>query len=80
MFFINEDAKPVAELTYSLLKKQMIIQHTHVNEALRGGNLGYELLNRAAEYARSHHYTIVPVCKFARAVMEKKPEFKDVLA
>jgi predicted GNAT family acetyltransferase len=59
---------------------QMMIEHTEVDEELRGGNLGYELVQKAVDFARSHHYTIIPLCQFARAVLEKKPEFRDVLA
>lgn len=81
VFFINEDDEPVAELTYSVTHdNQMMIEHTEVDEELRGGNLGYELVHKAVDYARTHQYTIIPLCRFARAVLEKKPEFRDVLA
>lgn len=81
VFFINEDGDPVAELTYTITPdNQMMIEHTEVEEELRGGNLGYELVQKAVDFARSHHYTIIPLCRFARAVLEKKPEFRDVLA
>lgn len=80
-FVINEEDEIVGELVYSLThNSQMLIEHTEVDEELRGGNLGYELVHKAVEYARSHQYTIVPLCRFAKAVLEKKPEFKDVLA
>ena len=80
-FFINEKEEMVAELTYSMTpENQMMIEHTEVDEDLRGGNLGYELVHKAIDYARSHKYTVIPLCRFARAVLEKKPEFKDVLA
>lgn len=81
VFFINEDEEMVAELTYSMTpENQMMIEHTQVDEERRGGNLGYELVHKAVDYARSHQYTVIPLCQFARAVVEKKPEFKDVLA
>ena len=81
VFFINEDEEMLAELTYSMTpENQMMIEHTQVDEELRGGNLGYELVHKAVDYARSHQYTVIPLCQFARAVVEKKPEFKDVLA
>lgn len=81
VFFINADEEMVAELTYSMTpENQMMIEHTQVDEELRGGKLGYELVHKAVDYARSHQYTVIPLCQFARAVVEKKPEFKDVLA
>ena len=80
-FFINDEGEMVGELVYSVThENQMMIEHTQVDEDLRGGNLGYELVHKAVKYARSHQYTIIPLCWFARAVLEKNPEFKDVLA
>jgi predicted GNAT family acetyltransferase len=79
-FFINEEEEMVAELTYSMMPdSQMMIEHTQVDEQLRGGDLGYELIHTAIDYARSHKYTVIAVCRFAQAVLEKKPEFKDVM-
>ena len=80
-FFIEEDSEMAGELVYSLTHdNQMMIEHTEVDEELRGGNIGYELVHKAVDYARSHQYTIIPLCRFARAVIEKKPEFRDILA
>lgn len=80
VFFINDGEEMVAELTYSMVSdNQMIIEHTQVDEELRGADLGYELVHTAVDYARSHKYNVIPICRFARAVLEKKPEFKDVL-
>jgi predicted GNAT family acetyltransferase len=80
-FVINDEGEMIAELIYSVTHdNQMMIEHTEVEEELRGGNLGYELVHKAVEYARTHHYTVIPLCRFARAVLEKKPEFKDVIA
>ena len=80
IFFINEEDKIAAELTYSVIQEnKMIIEHTRVDEELQGGNIGYELVQKAADHARTHRYTVIPLCQFAKAVVEKKPEFKDVL-
>jgi uncharacterized protein len=79
-FFLLEDEEVAGELTYATTHdNQMIIEHTRIDEDYRGGDLGYELVHTAVDFARSHGYTVVPICQFARAVIEKKPEFKDVL-
>jgi len=76
-FFIIEEDEIAAELTYSVIhKNQMMIEHTRVDEELQGGNIGYELVHKAVDYARMHRYTVIPLCQFAKAVMEKKPELK----
>ena len=80
-FFIEEDGDTLAELDYSLrAEDQMIIDHTEVDKQLRGQDIVYHLVEAAVEYARSKHYKILPVCPFAAAVFQKKPELQDVLA
>jgi uncharacterized protein len=81
VFFISEEEEMVAELTYSMTPdNQMMIEHTQVDEELRGGDLGYELVHTAVDYARSHKYMVIPLCRFAQAVLKKSPGFEDLLA
>jgi uncharacterized protein len=80
MFFIaGEEDDFLAELTYSRQDNTMMIDHTEVDDQLRGQNIGYQLVHSAVEYARSHGMKIIPLCPFAKAVIDKKPEFRDVL-
>ena len=80
LFFIEEDNKMVAEMTYTMPSPdKIIIDHTEVDEELRGGQLGFQLIEAGVEYARAHHLKIIPLCKFAKAVIYKKIEFHDVL-
>lgn len=79
-FVVNEGQERVAEMTYSLDDPNvMIIEHTAVAEVRRGNNLGYKMLQQAADYARQKKLSIIPQCSFAVAVFEKQPgEFADV--
>ncbi len=80
LFFIEADNGVVAEMTYAMpFPDKMIIDHTNVDEELRGGQLGFQLVEAGVEYARAHHLKIIPLCTFAKAVIDKKPEFDDVL-
>ena len=80
-FFIEEDGKRLAEMTYSLPgENTMVIDHTAVEEVLRGKKIGNQLLDRAVAFARTNNFKIIPVCSFARSVFKRKPEeFRDVL-
>ena len=79
LFFIEKEHKMIAELAYSLLPGNLVIDHTEVSEQLRGKNIGYELVNHAVKYARKEGLKVTPVCAFAKALFEKKPaEYKDV--
>ena len=80
MFYVEIDGEVEAEMIYTMYSKdKMLIEHTEVGEALRGKNIGYELVHAGVEYARHHGLKIIPACSFASSVFEKKPDFKDVL-
>jgi uncharacterized protein len=80
-FYVEQAGKRLAELDYTMANNNlMIINHTEVDEILKGKNTGNQLVNAAADFARSSHYKIFPLCPFANAVMKKrKAEFADVL-
>ncbi|HZF64238.1 MAG TPA: GNAT family N-acetyltransferase [Chitinophagaceae bacterium] len=80
MFFIQGDDGVLAEIVYAVTGNKMIIEHTEVDEELRGENIGFQLVSHVVDYARTHQHKVVPVCGFAKAVFDKKPEFRDVLA
>ena len=81
MFYVEYENEIAAEMVYSMrTDNEMIIEHTEVSNALRGKNIGYELVHAGVEYARHHGIKIIPVCPFARSVFNKKPDFSDVLA
>ena len=80
-FYVQPVDEILAEMTYSMTGDSlMIINHTDVSGELRGKNVGYQLVKKAADYARVHHIKIIPLCPFAKSVFDKKAdEFKDVL-
>jgi predicted GNAT family acetyltransferase len=79
-FYVEEDGEVAAEMVYnSTSNNQMIIEHTEVGEALRGKNIGMELVHAGIEYARHHGMKIIPLCPFAKKIIDKKAEWQDVL-
>lgn len=80
LFFIREDGKRLAEMTYSRASESMIIiDHTEVSETLKGKGVGLQLVMEAVKYARENQQKILPLCPFAKSVFDKKPEIHDVL-
>lgn len=80
LFFIREDGKRLAEMTYSRASESMIIiDHTEVSETLKGKGVGLQLVMEAVKYARENQQKILPLCPFAKSVFDKKPETHDVL-
>jgi hypothetical protein len=80
MFYVREEGNIEAEMTYHMTApNKMVIEHTEVEEDLRGQNVGYQLVESAVEYARKHDIKITVWCPFAKKVFDKKPEWHDVL-
>ncbi len=79
-FFIKEGDEPLAEMTYNWQDDRVfVIDHTEVSEKLAGKGIGKQLVHAAVEFARENGYKIVPVCSFAKKVLEKEKDFADVL-
>ncbi|MEO4041129.1 DUF5996 family protein [Hoeflea sp. CAU 1731] len=69
-----------AEMTYSRAGDALIIiDHTEVPAALRGRKVGEKLVQRAVEDARRDGVSIIPLCPFAKAQIDRRPEWQDVL-
>ena len=69
-----------AVMTYSRAGEGLIIiDHTEVPAALRGRKVGERLVRQAVEDARRDGVTILPLCPFAKAQIERRPEWQDVV-
>lgn len=80
-FFVEQDGRRVAELTYSRAGEALvIIDNTWVDPSLGGQGLGRRLLDAAVEWARESGTKVMSTCPFARAEFLKDPELQDVLA
>ena len=67
-------------MTYTMAGPgRMIIDHTVVEEELKGQNAGKQLVAAAVDYARKNNLKILPLCPFARSVFQRVKEYGDVL-
>ena len=79
-FFIGEDGQHLAEMTYAWAgEDKFIIDHTWVDDSLRGQNVGRQLVDQAVELARKKQVKILPLCPFAKSVFDKDKSIHDVL-
>ena len=78
-FFIDEDGEWIAELTYVNNNGIMTIDHTEIDEKLRGEGIGEDMVRAAVEYARENGLKIKAVCPYAKKVIDRTPEFQDVV-
>jgi predicted GNAT family acetyltransferase len=80
-FFIEDNGKPIAVMTYYEQDSQtLVVEHTVVNPDHEGKGLGKKLVDAVTAYARLNHLKIVPVCPYTNKVMHNSDSYKDVLA
>lgn len=79
-FYIELDDETLAEMTYVWVGKgRIIIDHTQVDEKLKGKNAGKQMVTKAVEFARETGIKILPLCPFAKSVLHKEKSYSDVL-
>ncbi|NQV53351.1 MAG: N-acetyltransferase [Flavobacteriales bacterium] len=70
----------MARMSYSRIDaNNFIINHTAVNPSAKGTGAGKKIVVYAVDWARQHDQKILPLCPFAKAIIEKTPEMRDVL-
>jgi uncharacterized protein len=75
-----ELAGHAAEMTYSRASPTLIIiDHTQVDDALRGKGVGQALADHAVAAARAGGWKIIPLCPFFRAQVSRHPDWRDVI-
>lgn len=82
LFYIEKDGEKIAELTYrNQGDDRMIMDHTEVDDQLKGTGAGLKLLDVAVAYAREKGLKMVPLCPYIKHQLEKAPEkYADVVA
>ena len=79
-FFLERDGERLAQMTYTVAGSRVIIDHTDVDDRLRGTGTGRKLVEAAVEWARKENARLMPLCPYAKSVFDKTPEYADVLA
>ncbi len=72
-FELEQDGR-VAILAYERRPDALVLIHTEVPPELRGHHVGEAIVRGAIAAARSEGRTIVPLCPFVRAYMERHPQ------
>ncbi|HTO16798.1 MAG TPA: GNAT family N-acetyltransferase [Edaphocola sp.] len=68
------------QMTYSIPSSDfIIIDHTEVNPAFKGREVGKHLLYKVVEMAREKKLKILPLCPFANKMFQKLTDIQDVL-
>ena len=75
----NDEQQLIAEITFTEPNDEFfIIDHTFVDDSLRGRGIAQALVKEVVLKAREEDKVIIPLCPFAKAEFEKKKEYADV--
>lgn len=75
----DEQGQTTAEITFTPPHNGiLIIDHTGVNDSLRGQGIAQALVKAVVDKARAEDLKIIPLCPFARLEFQKKEEYADV--
>ena len=72
------DGKHIGECEFTVEDNIWSITHTGVNPAYGGRGIAKMLVLKVIEEARKGQVRIIPVCSYAKRMMEDKEEFSDV--
>ena len=76
----HSDSNLLAEVTFPDVDDNTVnINHTFVDDSLRGQGVAGQLMKAAADHLRSEGKKAVLTCSYAITWFEKHPEYQDLL-
>lgn len=79
-FILSDDNRTrLAEITFVYTGDELvIIDHTLVDESLKGRGIAKQLVAKVVERMREEGRKIIPLCPFAKAIFDRTPEYNDI--
>ena len=78
---VGGEGQMLGEMTFSRARDDLIIiDHTEVDDSLRGKGGGARLFEGMGAWARKTGTQIMSTCPFTNAMFERDPSSRDVLA
>jgi predicted GNAT family acetyltransferase len=79
-FLILEKENPAGEMTYRWEgKDKLVIDHVETYLEYRGKNYGKMLVMKVIEFAQEKGAKILPLCSYAKLVMQRDELLKDMI-
>ncbi|MGI6069676.1 MAG: GNAT family N-acetyltransferase [Blautia sp.] len=77
---MDERGRVLAEVTFPEAGESVVnINHTFVDDSLRGQGIAGRMMEAAAEHLRKQNKKVVLTCSYAVKWFEKHPEYSDLL-
>lgn len=80
IFFVEIDGK-ISRLNYKILDDNKTLDYysTFVPPELRGQKIADKITLFALDYAKENHYKVIPSCPFVKSLIERHPEYKELV-
>ena len=79
-FIILENDTPAGEMTYVWAgENKFIIDHTETYEGFEGKGYGRQLVMKGIAYAKKKQAKIIPLCPYAKKVMEGDEKLREMI-
>ncbi|MEM1485919.1 GNAT family N-acetyltransferase [Oscillospiraceae bacterium PP1C4] len=79
IFMQDESDKLIAEVTFPGYDNVVTINHTFVDESLRGQGIAEKLMEAVAQKLRHEHKKAILTCSYAIKWFETHAEYADIL-
>ena len=80
IYLEDHSGKLLAEVTFpEVIPGVVQIDHTYVDESLRGQGVAGQLMEQAVRQIREHGWRAVPVCSYAVSWFQKHPDWRELL-
>lgn len=80
-FVIEAGEERIAEMAFGINKELLIVYHTEVDDRLKGQGIAQQLLDHMVNFARSHHYKVVPLCPYVNVQFRRHADkYGDLVA
>lgn len=77
----DENGKEIAYVEFPEKEENIVdIQHTVVDDSLRGKGIAGELMKNAAEYLKKNNKKAILSCSYAKKWFSSNEEYKDLIA
>lgn len=79
IYLEDETGKTVAEVTFPNISENVVdINHTFVDDSLRGKGIASELIKAVAEKLKKENKKAHPTCSYAVKWFEKNKDYEDI--
>jgi len=77
---LGNDGQLLGQMTFSRARDDLIIiDHTEVDDSLRGKGGGLRLFNGMVDWARNTGTKVMSTCPFTNSMFDRNPASRDVL-